>query len=85
MNQQLTAASDKKREYVLSRHLAAEIEAWVVANNSNYHQLARRAQLSPRALRIILGRQRRYQTIFLADRLMIAMGKYIYQPPSYWR
>lgn len=74
-----------EREYISSADLAAEISTWLQSTDSNYHQLARRAAISPRLLRFIFTGQRRYQNIFIADRLMTAMGKYIYHLPIYYR
>jgi hypothetical protein len=75
----------KLREYVSSSDLAAEIDDWVRTNDQNYHRLAERAEVSPRAVSKVINGDRPYQSVFLADRLMRAMGRYIYHLPTEWR
>ena len=76
-------ASDAAREYVRSRQLASEIESWLAADEDRtYHRLAELAGVSPRAVSKILTGVRRYQTVYLADRLMMAMDRNITQLPT---
>lgn len=74
-----------KKEFVPSAALADEINEWVKRNESSYHELARRSGLSPRTVSKILHGETRYQSIFTADSLMLAMRKFIYHLPTEWR
>lgn len=67
-----------KPEYVRSRDLAMLIEAHIAEHeDSNVHELARRAGVSPRAITKVLRFERNYQTLWFADRIMLAIGGHI--------
>lgn len=73
------------REYVRSSDLAELIEEWTRVNDSHYHELARRAGVSPRAISKILNNERQFQTVFLADRLLVAMDRHLIHVDTVWR
>ena len=52
------------------------IEEWLAdSGERTYHHLAERAGVSPRAVSKVLRRERPYQTVYLADRLLLAMDR----------
>jgi hypothetical protein len=68
----------KQHEYVRTSELAREIEAFFDEHEDAHpHQLARRAGVSPRAISKTLARERPFQTVWFADRIMLAMGRHI--------
>lgn len=77
----------RKREYVHTEQLAARIEEWLVkhaAAGETLQSLARAAGVSPKAIRKILARERPYQSVWLADKLLIATGGSLYELDTVW-
>ena len=62
--------------HVRTEDLARVIEEWLACDEQrNYHHLAERAGVSPRAVSKVLRRERPFQTVHLADRLLLAMDR----------
>lgn len=75
------------REYVDNEDLAQALESWFSrqeCSDASGRSLAGQAGVSPKALGKVMRRERRYQTVFLADKLLTAIGAHISELPTLW-
>lgn len=82
-----TSTHNGLREYVLSADLADEIREWISDSDPdrNYHAVARLAKVSPRSISKILNAETCYSSIFLADRILTAVGSHLIHLDTVWR
>ena len=69
--------SERTYEYVRSIDLARLIEDWLRRKEMSIDNFAERAGVSARAITKTLRRERPYQSIFFADKVMMAMDLHI--------
>lgn len=70
--------SPRLREYVRASELARVIEEWLDGGEErSINGLARRVGVSKRAITKILHRERPYVSVYLADRVMVAIDRHI--------
>lgn len=75
----------KQREYVESGQLAQMIESWLGKEGNSQEALADMAGISRRAISKVLVRERPYQTIWLADKIVCAIDEDLSYLDSVWR